>query len=176
MAYSMGLVTLTCPAGSRYCPLREADESADLCHCQATPNGRSRTRYARSPVTTPRARARMGMPPWVPRLLFEIVGIVVGIFVVYHVVRALRADRDPADQSVPERGARAGSQLPGKQGVASGLGDRGDVSDPHSLRWHLCGSHDSADRRSGESALRPPARLHRPVLRIRLRIRHRFHR
>lgn len=32
----------------------------------------------------------MGMPPWVTRLLFEIVGIVVGLFIVYHVLRALR--------------------------------------------------------------------------------------
>lgn len=30
------------------------------------------------------------MPPWVPRLLFEIVAIAVGIFALYHVVRALR--------------------------------------------------------------------------------------
>ena len=33
---------------------------------------------------------KQGMPPWITRLLFEIVAVVIGLFVVYHVVRALR--------------------------------------------------------------------------------------
>jgi predicted PurR-regulated permease PerM len=37
-----------------------------------------------------KARQGAGMPNWIPRLLGEIVAIVVGLFVVYHVVRALR--------------------------------------------------------------------------------------
>lgn len=41
-------------------------------------------------MSSRRTRNRKGMPPWVPRLLLEIVGIVVGLFVVFHVFRALR--------------------------------------------------------------------------------------
>jgi len=41
-------------------------------------------------TTRKAARDKAGMPPWIPRLLAEIVGIVVGLFVIYHVVKALR--------------------------------------------------------------------------------------
>lgn len=48
-------------------------------------------RHLRSaPMSTRTPRDRKGMPPWIPRLLLEIVGIVVGLFVAFHVLRALR--------------------------------------------------------------------------------------
>ncbi len=41
-------------------------------------------------MTPRKTRERFGMPAWVPRLLFEIVAIVVGLYVSFHVIRALR--------------------------------------------------------------------------------------
>jgi predicted PurR-regulated permease PerM len=41
-------------------------------------------------MSTRRVRDNAGMPPWIPRLLAEIVAIVVGLFVAYHMVKALR--------------------------------------------------------------------------------------
>jgi predicted PurR-regulated permease PerM len=44
----------------------------------------------RSDVESPARAGRYGMPPWVPRLLATIAGIVVVLFATYHVLRRLR--------------------------------------------------------------------------------------
>ena len=132
-------------------------------HCRATQRPIA-TRYARSPMTTPRARAgwecRHGC-----RELFEIVGIVVGIFVVYHVVRALRGLivillislflSVALEPGVNFRQAR----------VASGLGERERCFGPRRIRrGTFVGLMIPLIVDQVNLLLRPTARLHRPSL------------